>query len=172
MKKEVVCFLAIAVMFTACSHKQGSSGRTKTEVFTNDMDQYYSIKKVSNAHSGSYVSVMDSISLYSVGLKRRVGDIQADSIQKIKVTVNAWVYMLHPAIKSLLVFSVDDKSQNIYWTATGLDTQVKEARKWTPVTATFDMPKNAMPDHNMATYFWNNNKADSILVDDFEVTFK
>lgn len=176
MRKALFIFIACTILFACQSNKNNKLVSntplpTTDEVFAYNMDDFGTIKRVKNAHSGNYVSLMDTSSLYSFTFKRKIGDIKDDSIRRIKVEVSAWVYTIKPVIKSNLVFSVDSNGKTISWNGINLTTMVREPRTWTFVKAMFSMPKNATPENVLSAYFWNTDKCDTLMIDDFEVKF-
>lgn len=164
MKKLLITLTAFALL-TGCSKK-------KPTVFENDTDFHdwinqKTVKESGQAHSGSTVSVMDSVHMYSLGFSKTLENISSNKFKE--VTFSYWVYVKSDKAKVTTVFSVDFNGQNIDWM--GRPVNIRELNKWTQVQEVYKISPNAKPNNQLTIYALNESK-EEILIDDLKLEFK
>lgn len=172
MRTLFITLSAIALLASCASEEQKE---VKPEiVFTNHAEQdewvnIGTIKENPNAHSGKSVSVIDSVTNYSVGIVKQIKDISMQPIDS--VTISFWAFLKNTNTAAKTVFSIDDlNGKNIVWVGNPLKNKINEVNKWVEVKETFKFPANINIQNKLGLYVWSASK-DEILLDDFQVTF-
>lgn len=166
--RKILLFAVMSVILFSCN-KTGK----KANEFSNDMDNikiWGSSESIVKgfAHSGSYVSKLDSLTAYSFGMQSVFENILKKTPKKIIVTY--WVYSLKPNPDASLVVDVNNNGQPKFWKSSSLK-DVSKAKEWTEVISTFDMPANLDIKDEVKIFVWNPNKME-LYIDDFNISFE
>lgn len=151
-------------LLTSCSKK-------KQYVYENDTDYHewinmQSIKDVPNPHSGSSVSIIDSVHQYSLGLSKTVENISDQKLTQVKVSY--WAFVKSDLAKATTVISIDFNGKNLFWDGRPLKGTLN---KWVQMEETFAIPSSINKNNQISIYVWNNSK-EEILIDDLKMVFK
>lgn len=158
--------LSAVVILTGCSEKKPISFENDTE--PHDWTQGFTIKERSNAHSGKFVSVIDSTNSFSLAFHKKIQDISEEKIKS--VTFSYWIFVSDLNAKGKTVLGVDDEGKLIDWQGRIFQDRVSEPNKWVQISETFTIPDKVEPKDILSLCVWNESKSE-ILVDDFQVTF-
>lgn len=167
----------VTVILNSCAKKQPDEKKELVAITTtsnntelNEWKDPYTIKPYADAHSGNSVSVIDSLSIYSVGYEKQLANIAKSKINS--VVFSYWVLLRNDKAEAKTVLSIDDtiSKKNVLWVGNLVRHNVKENNKWTEITETFEIPKNINPKCLLKLYVLNNSK-EEILLDDFKIAF-
>ena len=161
----------IIVCFVTCSHKSTQRGM----IYFNDFetikgwnDNYLSKRPT---HSGLYSNCLDSTHSYGSTCRIPFREVWSKPIKKIKI--NFWAY--YTSLECRAKFALDiknSKQEQIFWISNDMESQVKEAKKWTHVFFEFTLVKKDinLPDYIVSLYPWNQTKKE-IYIDDITLEF-
>lgn len=172
MRTVFITLSAIALL-ASCSSKEQKEVKPEI-VFTNHAEpeewvNMGTIRETPNAHSGRFVSFIDSVTPYSLGIIKQIKDLTTQPVDS--VTISYWAFLKNINTGAQTVCSLDDPNgKNVLWVGNPLKGKVKEANKWVEVKETFKFPANIDKQSKLALYVWNTSKKE-ILVDDFQITF-
>jgi len=161
---SVIAIASIAFL-TGCSKK-------KQFIYENDTDshewinQQY-VKTVPNPHSGTTVSVIDSMHAYSLGLSKTIANISDQKLTQVKFIY--WAFIKSDQAKASTVLSIDLNGKNNLWEGRSL--KGATLNTWTQIEETFAIPDKLDPSNVISLYIWNNSK-EEILIDDLKIVFK
>jgi hypothetical protein len=164
--RTLLIAIAIMALLSNCSEKQPIVYENDTE--PHEWGGINTIKERPNAHSGKSVSIIDSITPYSLTFGKRLEEISPDKIKS--VLISYWVYFKNPNTKANTVLSINLDGKNNGWQSSPVENKVKELNTWTQITEIFPVPENIDPKNVLALYVWNNSK-EEILIDDFHIEF-
>jgi hypothetical protein len=162
------------LLLNSCFHKKNPEVK-QSVIFSNnaeidDWTPVATIKQNANAHSGKYVSVIDSVNVYSLGLSKKIIDISTQKIDS--VIISYWVYLKNNSANACTVISVETpQGKSAYWDGPSLRSKAKELNKWIEVKESFKLPADTDKNNVLKLYVWNKSK-EEILLDDFKVEFK
>ena len=171
--RTLIITLAITSILASCSTKEVKPEKS-TIVFENnaEIDEWapiQSIKQVPNAHSGKFVSVIDSVAPYGLGISKsfkEIGNQQTDS-----VLFNFWIFVKNINTDAKTICDiVDPTGKDIQWMGVPIKDKVKEANKWIEIKEVFKMPANINKENYIKLFVMNTSK-DEILIDDIRITF-
>jgi hypothetical protein len=123
------------------------------------------------AHSGQFSAKAFGKNTYSVSFERKAGDIGIEYMKA--VALSAWVYIFPGKndIESSLVFAASNNGVNLTWQGITLHGNDMPRGKWFKISGFFNLSDIVFSnDTKLQFYFWNNS-ANDILVDDFYVVF-
>jgi len=164
-KLFTVIAIASIAFLTSCSKK-------KQFIYENDTDfhewinQQY-VRPVPNPHSGTTVSVIDSLHEYSLGLSKTIANISDKKLTQVKFSF--WAYIKSDQAKATVVLSVDMNGKNNLWE--GRPLKGAALNTWTQIEETYAIPDKLDPNNVVSIYVWNNSK-EEILIDDLKMVFK
>lgn len=172
LKTLIIIFILNA--FASC--KQSNSNAKKTDYFTS-YDEYLGfmpddirVVKTNFAHSGNYVSKMDTVFPYSLGLVGYWGKLTNKHIQEINV--DCWVYPAKVNQSVFIVCSYESVGNPKPWYyefyAAGKD--LKEANTWQQVNSTFYLPDSIDANSLIKIYLWNQSTT-TAFADDLGIQF-
>ena len=183
MYKLIIATVIISVL-SSCSddateHTKDALKSSQPTVFINNIetDSYWNgqvtFKKVTNAHSGDMVSIIDDQKPYSIGFHHKLIDLP-DTAAK-KASISAWVnYADTINAKIVLVISIDNlaEGKNISWLGMPVEKISKIIpNQWVKITWEYTLPKTKLSgNENLGIYFWNQSKV-PVMIDDLEVKF-
>lgn len=184
-------FLIVVLFFSGClmlgckSNKQGTELlplRTdelpvteSTDLENTNLEPYswvtaYTVKKMpeGKAHSGQYVSVVDSVGFASYGYKEKFGNIAPFS--PALVSVSGWVYLLEPNKDAKVILATTESvNKDLYLTKTiGSDTM--SLNTWHHFAVGFTLDQQFEPNARLSIYAFGGKKR--ACFDDFTITFK
>ena len=127
--------------------------------------------KSPTAHSGDYVSRLNSSQPYSSALLI-TGDTMPVKKKNLYAAGSVWVFETKAlsSVKAKLVISLADSSEKpYYWKSMGIDEiPVTEAGYWREIRFGFALPEIKDISDQLKIFIWYEGEAD-ILVDDFEI---
>lgn len=151
-----------------------SCTKPKNLVYTNDAEQglgwinQHTLKRVPDAHSGGWVSVTDTASVYSLTLREKLSEVR--KVNASNVVVRAWIKFKSMAAKGGMVVAVEENGKALQWELLPLESIVKKAGEWTEVRYNVAL-KSDLPDGAVVSvYMWNTSR-EEMLLDDMEVRF-
>jgi hypothetical protein len=164
MNKLLITLTAI-VFLTSC-------GKKKPAIYKNDTDSgewinQKTVKDVPNAHSGASAGVIDSVNVFSLGLRKTIEDIGNDKLKEVEFSY--WIYAKSDKAKVSTIFSADFNGQNIDWE--GRPVIIKELNTWIEVHEKYKLPEKVKPNNQLTMYALNGSK-EEILIDDLKFEFK
>ncbi|MEO6903166.1 MAG: hypothetical protein ABI315_08430 [Bacteroidia bacterium] len=165
MRKLFIAVTCITFL-ASCSKKNPTIYENDTE--PHEWIGQTSITQVANSHSGKSASLIDSLNPYSLGLQKKIKDINGGKFKTI--IFSYWVFIKSDSIKAYTVLSVDYEGKNLNWEGHPLKDKIKERNKWVQVNETFTLPPTAEPDNNITLYVWNPLK-EEVLIDDLRIVF-
>lgn len=167
--KSLIYIFVLILPFISCSRNRTKDNPLE---FTNDVDKmaywsdYPNIVRF-KGHSGNFACKTDSIALYSLAFKRKIGEITDKPI--LRAEVSAWVFANNKNATGNIVCAIDSAPGKVYvYLSDAFGNKLKEPGKWTYVTSLFYFPNTYNPDFILSSYFWNTGKED-IYIDDFKV---
>ncbi len=123
------------------------------------------------AHSGSYVSLLNSSQPYSSALLI-TGDTLPGMKKNLYAAGSVWVFETKAlsSVKAKLVISLADSNEKpYYWRSMGIDEMpVAEAGYWREIRFGFALPEIKDINDQLKIFIWYEGETD-ILVDDFEI---
>jgi hypothetical protein len=173
MRTLFITLSAISIL-ASCSTKEVKQEKPAI-IFENntELDEWAStqtIKQVPNAHSGKFVSVVDSINPYSLGISKSIKDISTQPMDS--VVFSYWVFLKNVNTDAKTVCDITDKEgKRLQWDGALLRDKIKEVNKWIEIKETFKIPATVNLESYMKLYVWNTSK-DELLIDDLKVVFK
>lgn len=165
---------SVLVIFNSCGNEKKTEAHF--DYFTN-YDQYLGflpddirVIKSTVAHSGNFVSKMDTVFPYSLGLVRKWGELTAAHIQQIDV--NCWVYptQVNQPIYIICSYDYPGNPKPVYYEFYDAIKNLPKANEWQQVTATFYLPDTIDPNLTFKMFLWN-KAIEPAYVDDFGVQF-
>jgi hypothetical protein len=123
---------------------------------------------VGRAHSGKFVSIVDSIDKASYGFKEKFGNIVSFSPDIIEV--NGWVYTPQANDKLQIILSITLNNESELYLSYNLNSQPLVLNQWNPFSARFTMKNQISKDHTLFIYAFGNGK--TAYFDDFSIAFK
>lgn len=122
-----------------------------------------------DAHTGNYACLVDTGFPFSIGFRRRIGDLSPNDL--LRAQVSAWVYCKSPAAKVTLVCAIDSMQgiPNIYL-ADDVSKKIRNYGNWQYISSVFYFPKNINKNFILTAYLWNTGK-EAFYTDDIEVKF-
>ena len=122
------------------------------------------------------VSLTNEKSPYSITFRQKLTDIPDTKAKKVHIS--AWVKYLDTVdvkTKTALVISIDNtsESKNMQWTGLSIEKLIQIVpNQWQQITFDYIIPEmNLTGNESISICFWNQSKT-SLMVDDFEVSFK
>ncbi|MGQ0829464.1 MAG: hypothetical protein ACT4ON_13835 [Bacteroidota bacterium] len=173
MRLVFIAIIAIAFL-SSCNRKRYKAPKPPIVYFNNaEPDNWVSIqtiKQSENAHSGKFVSIIDSLNSYSLGITKPLKAISSKTIDSVRF--NYWVFLNNLNTEVKTVFSIEDSTgKSIEWIGIPIKEKVKENNKWTEITETFQIPANAHSEYILKLFVWNASKTHEALLDDFSIVF-
>ena len=168
--KPLVFILLFFSVFSGCQHEQPNDELA----FSCDIESivgwtdFSAIQKF-KAHTGNYACLVDTGFPFSIGFRRRVGDISQTDL--LRAQVSGWVYCKSTESRVTIVCAVDSfqGKPNIYL-AEDVSNKIRNYGKWQYITSVFYFPKNMNKNFILTSYFWNTGK-EAFYTDDMEVKF-
>lgn len=175
-----IALFSIVISLVGCSKKVENSETNSSLIFTNDLEKtmmwnegcnnVQTIIKNEGAHSGKFVTKLDSIAAYSLHFKAKLGDINNKPLKIANVSV--WVKVKNLNADATLVVAIDSAGKIVKWQGTDLKGLVKSPNEWVEIKNSINIEtKVNNPQYNFGCYLWNRSK-EEILGDDFRLEFK
>lgn len=120
------------------------------------------------AHSGLYVSKVDSINIYSYTFYDLLNNL--NNVTPYKVFVSGWLYIPEPIEEMIVALDISDKDQNIMWKSFSISQQINDLNKWTEFNAVFDIDQPIKNDQQVKIFAFAGKK--EAYFDDFKITFE
>lgn len=120
------------------------------------------------AHSGIYVSKVDSLNIYSYAFYDTLKNL--NNVVPYKVFVRGWFYVPEPVDDFIIALDLSDKGQNILWKSISISQQIRELNKWTEFNAVFDIDQPVKTDHQIKILAFAGKK--EACFDDINITFE
>jgi len=170
---KLACFIII-VFISGCSGEPNRGALT----FNNNIEcilweQSASSIKFDNAHSGNYVSKINSDNPYSTILNIRARDISDKPLKTVKVT--AWFMLTSNTTEQSLVLDIRDSTnlQSIEWLNVDAASFNIVLNKWAQAELIVNLARNNRNNiDNVYRIYAVNSKNEPVYVDDFEVSFE
>lgn len=186
MMKQIIQLVFLLLCFTSCQQKE-----QQIELLPPPLDEIPVIEStdmenvslmpyswvndrtvnkmpVDKAHSGKFVSVVDSINKASYGFKEKFGNIVSFSPDSI--IVNGWVYTPATNKDLQIILSVNLKNESELYLSYNINTQPLVLNQWNSFRAGFSMKNQISKDHILFIYAYGNGK--TAYFDDFSIVFK
>lgn len=122
----------------------------------------------SRAHSGMYVSKVDSNNIYSYTFYDLLHNL--NNVTPYKVFVSGWFYIPEPIDELIVAIDISDKDQNIMWKRFSISQQINDLNKWTEFNAVFDIDQPIKIDQQVKIFAFASKK--EAYFDDFKITFE
>ncbi|MCX6274041.1 MAG: hypothetical protein NTV09_02375 [Bacteroidetes bacterium] len=168
--------LFAVIYLTGCADSGSNDGLT----FNNDMETTFAFNEhpasnivyFKNAHSGRYVSIIDTSNIWCGGFNMKVKDI--DPAPLSKVTIGAWMYAQQPNADAQLAIDIRDKDGNtLDWLGQPAHDFLTTTVNWTWVQMEVDLSvKNRNNIDNTYRIYVVNNTGSAVLVDDLKIRFE
>ena len=171
---SITAYAFAALFFTACS-SDNKEEANQPIVFLNDAEISdwicsTSLRENPITHSGKFVSVIDGINLFSLGLSKQIKKISKQPIDS--VLFSYWVYLKSDNANAVSVISTENAQGKVFhWEGLSLRTQANKLNKWIQVNEKFKLPSNTDKNNIIKLYVFNKS-TEEILLDDFKVEFK
>jgi hypothetical protein len=123
------------------------------------------------AHSGQFSTKTFGKNSYSLVIERKAGDVGPGNLAVI--SLSAWIYVFpgNNDLESSLVFAASNEGVNLTWQGVTLRGHDFLRGKWFKISGSFNLQEIAFtPGSKLQFYFWNNS-ANDILMDDLSVVF-
>jgi hypothetical protein len=169
--KKYMLFAAASIILTAGCEKK----KEEPLSYSNDNEQslgwvnQQTIRQVPKAHSGSSVSLMDSVQIYSITLRESLSKIKQWGAAKLMA--KAWVNLSGPDSHGGLVISIDGNGKNYLWQSVPFESFAKTPGQWAEVIAKVKLDPKLPDDALLSVFGWNTSKT-QIMVDDLQVSFE
>lgn len=151
------------------NNKNKTASRRK---FTIDFEKFEKENRPSNiievpfAHSGKYVTIADTVDIYSRGFTKKISNIQLP----VKVlTINAWYYSNSENIKAGLICSFENVD-SLYMIKKMKLPASAVPNQWNKITFNVMFPPEHSPADVIKIYMLNEGK-EKIYADDFDIQF-
>lgn len=167
--------LMFSLLFFSCKESPKVQGE---RYFKNNIEsslgwyKHPSVFKTKEAHSGEYVSKIDSVTIYSVlfDLPLSIVNIRWIPVREVKATV--WVMFKSENAKGALITELKKNDALIVWNSVKLQDYCKEAGKWYKVEYILNLRENDFSsDDNLFRCYAANDSKGEIFLDDFEIEF-
>lgn len=173
MRTLFITLSAIALL-ASCSSKEQKEVKPeivfKNNAEPNDWTNIETIKENSNAHSGKFVSIINTPTPVSIGIVKQIKEISDEPIDS--VTISFWAFLKSANIEAKTVFNINDRNgKSIVWLGYPLKEKIKETNRWVEVKETLQFPANTDKQSMLGIFVWNPS-IEEILIDDFQITFK
>ncbi len=172
-----IAFLTLtSLALNSCSDSKSNDGLT----FVNDMENQFAwnenhhpnIVYYKNAHSGKYVSIIDSVNIFSPSYLMKFKDVDSSPLKR--VTVGAWFNAQQDGSDPQIAIDIRDKTGNsMEWISQDGKDLVKNTGSWEWVEFTVDLSVKGrnQPDNSLKIYAFNKSGS-SCLVDDIQVSYE
>lgn len=177
MKKRLSLIRSLVVLFFTCAIVACSSNdkdAVKYDYFTN-YDQYFGfvpddirVIKTNVAHSGYFVSKMDTVFPYSLGLVRNWVELTDKHIQEI--SVDYWVYVtaVNQPVYMVCSFEYPGNPTPWYYQFYDMTKDLKQANTWQQMNTVFYLPDTIDKSSLFKLVLWNQAKTPA-YVDDLAI---
>ena len=171
---SITAYAFAALFFTACS-SDNKEEANQPLVFLNDAEigdwlPGSPLRENPITHSGKFVSVIDGINVFSLGLSKQIKKISEQPMDS--VLFSYWVYLKSDNANAVSVISIENaQGKSVHWEGLSLRTQANKLNKWIQVNEKFKIPSNTDKNNTIKLYVLNQS-TEEILLDDFKVEFK
>ncbi|HLG35572.1 MAG TPA: hypothetical protein VI757_11890 [Bacteroidia bacterium] len=172
---KINLFLLATVTISCNSNSNNDSKLTYTNNFETDyaFNSHHqgNVIKSADAHSGWFVSKIDSTQVFSTTFNMQVSDISKNPLQFVHFS--AWIKMESMNSQPMMVVDVADSTKKtLEWLALHVNQQITELNEWVKVDVKFDLTDNKRnsPSNYLKIYVSNGKKEPS-YVDDISITF-
>lgn len=149
-------------------------------VFSNDLEKALMWNESSNnaqtitrdpdAHSGRFVTKLDSIAQFGFLFKGKLGDINNKPMKS--ATASMWVKVKNLNANATLVLAIDSAGKLLKWQGTDIKGLVKKPNEWVEIKNSITIEdKLNKPGYTFGFYLWNKSK-EEIMGDDMYLEFK
>ncbi|MEP7265140.1 MAG: hypothetical protein ABI772_11610 [Bacteroidota bacterium] len=130
-----------------------------------------SIFKTDNAHSGMYVSKIDSVNAYSVGFDIPNSEVNLEHAKVKEVKVTVWAWLSNENAKASLVVELKKGEQPLQWKEVKLQDNCSNPGDWCKVEQIVKLGGDLSNDDiHVRTYVINNSK-EEVLIDDISIEY-
>jgi len=121
------------------------------------------------AHSGHYATKIDVSVEYGLGYASTLA--KAGLVAGQDIEVSAWALRTGAEANGAIVVQVVDAidGQQVYWQALQIGEQVKTYNRWMLIKKRFQLPKNALANHQLRVYPWRNQASQPAYFDDIRL---
>lgn len=130
------------------------------------------VLKTKDAHSGEYVSKIDSVNIYSLGFDLPLSIVNERFLPVTEVKATVWAMLKSKNAKGALITELKKNDSLIVWNSVKLQDYCKEANKWYKVEFILNLREHDFSNNeNLFRCYVANDSKEEILLDDFEVEF-
>ena len=130
------------------------------------------IFKTKDAHSGEYVSKIDSVTIYSLGFNLPLSIVNERFLPVTEVKASVWAMFKSRSAKGALITELKKNDSLITWQSVRLQQYCLEANKWYKVEYILNLKDNDFNNsENLFRFYVANDSKEEIYLDDFEVEF-
>lgn len=120
------------------------------------------------AHSGQYVSVVDSVSFASYGFREKFGNIAPFS--PASVNFSGWVYLLEPNKDAKVILATAESLNKDLYLTKPIGSDTMSLNTWHHFAVEFKLDQQFEPNARLSIYAFGGKKR--ACFDDFTITFK
>ncbi|MBL7927372.1 MAG: hypothetical protein JNK61_10765 [Bacteroidia bacterium] len=180
MKKISKAFIILCIpvllgmLFYKCS-----STETKTDAwdYETNYDQYFGfvpddfrVIKTDDAHSGKFVTKMDTAFPFSLTLVKNFGQLTNKKAKAVEVQTWAKCAVANAPVFIVVSMEYPGNPTPVYYEFFDATTAMKDANTWTKLNATFYLPKTIDPNISFKAFVWNKGQTIA-YADDFALRF-
>lgn len=156
---------------------QTSDSKKTTWDYETNYDQYFGfvpddfrVINYNNAHSGKFVTKMDTTFPFSLTLVKNYGQLTTKKAKAVDVQVWAKSDVANAPVFIVVSMEYPGNPTPVYYEFFDATTAMKNAGTWTQLNATFYLPKEIDPNISFKAFVWNKGQTIA-YADDFALRF-
>jgi hypothetical protein len=164
---RIIFFLPLLCCLQACNRVDD----TKKVVYSNNLESIYGWNKDTKidqreSHSGRFAAYADSSQIYNLGFRLPLKDVCPSRVYHVHAHV--WANCQSLSGNAFLVINLLRNDKNLVYSNVRVENFTTQTGIWYGVSATLDIPEEALADDVLAVYVMNEG-ADRVWFDDMEI---
>lgn len=175
--KFSILILTVISLVISCKEKPSESSAESNNSFKNNFENalgwnYNSKVLRVNGHSGSFVTYVDTVQVYSHAFISKLNEM-TELLPK-KITAKAWVLRKTENAGGQFVAEIANETTGISWVGVKLKEAVPQLNVWTEIKIEIPLDSGEVQNINntLKVYGWLDTSKEPVYFDDFEIVLE